>query len=328
MPALRHVAHGLHPDADSLRQALQQLGTLRRFQPLQADAAFQQLIGCLPINGLVLVSYCGTGATYELEPCGAITLGFCHQGTARIEAPLGDVAATTGEGVLLPGWGGLRRHLSSGETSGVVISLEPGWISRTAAVMAGRPHDPDGVCPRFPTFSPRSLGASTLLPLRSLLHHIDVCAGFDPMLPTRLGLDDVILRLTTSLLWPEGPDHDGHGPRRLREQGGNSAFDELIDFIRSHLEQPLRLSDLEARSFYSRRALQYAFREKLGCTPMQWIREQRLGLAMQRLQSSPAPVSIQEVALGCGYRHTSQFSADFKRRFGLTPSQVRRPGLR
>ncbi|MFM9089939.1 MAG: hypothetical protein ACKOPT_17785, partial [Cyanobium sp.] len=96
------------------------------------------------------------------------------------------------------------------------------------------------------------------------------------------------------------------------DRRSGAAFDELLDYIRAHLDQPLRLSDLEARSFYSRRALQYAFRDKLNTTPLQWIREQRLSRA---------------VAQACGYRQTSRFSTDFKRCFGLTPSQAKRPSL-
>jgi transcriptional regulator GlxA family with amidase domain len=104
----------------------------------------------------------------------------------------------------------------------------------------------------------------------------------------------------------------------------SAAFDELLDYIRAHLD-PLRLSDLETRSFCSRRPLQYAFRDKLNTTPVQWIREQRLARAMDQLQREGPAASIRAVALACGYRQTSQFSADFKRRFGLPPPQVKPP---
>ncbi|MFM9102847.1 MAG: hypothetical protein ACKOPS_16610 [Cyanobium sp.] len=72
--------------------------------------------------------------------------------------------------------------------------------------------------------------------------------------------------------------------RRIHGRAGGSSFDELIDTIRANLDQPLRLSDLEARSHYSSCALQYAFRERLGCTPRQWIREQRLEQAVAQLE--------------------------------------------
>ena len=108
-----------------------------------------------------------------------------------------------------------------------------------------------------------------------------------------------------------------------RTPDGRRSFDDLIDYIRAHLDQPLRLSDLEAQSHYSRRALQYAFRERLNSTPKQWIREQRLALALEELRREPRR-SIQAVALSCGYLRVSHFSQDFKTRFGISPSQARR----
>jgi len=114
--------------------------------------------------------------------------------------------------------------------------------------------------------------------------------------------------------------------RRIHGRAGGSSFDELIDTIRANLDQPLRLSDLEARSHYSSCALQYAFRERLGCTPRQWIREQRLEKAMRQLEQGARGSSIQAIALACGYRHAGHFSSDFRKHFGLTPSAVRWQG--
>ena len=111
---------------------------------------------------------------------------------------------------------------------------------------------------------------------------------------------------------------------RYRERQGRKTFDELIDFIRANLDQPLRLSDLEARSQFSRWALQEAFRQRLNTTPMEWIREQRLQRAMEHLQRAEERVPLKELALRCGYLRLSHFSRDFKKRFGLPPSRVDR----
>lgn len=79
---------------------------------------------------------------------------------------------------------------------------------------------------------------------------------------------------------------------------------------------------MEARSHYSRRALQYAFREKLNSTPKQWIRQQRLMEARDQLEAGSASLSVLAVALRCGYQSLSHFSTDFKREFGVSPSTV------
>jgi AraC-like DNA-binding protein len=125
--------------------------------------------------------------------------------------------------------------------------------------------------------------------------------------------------LHPELLWAEPADllchRDGRAPRN---------FDILIDYILANLDQPLTLSDLEARSHYSRRSLQYAFQEQLQCSPKQWIREQRLMVAMRKFQCDGQRPSVQEVAQACGYANLSHFSRDFKARFGINPSTAKR----
>lgn len=172
-----------------------------------------------------------------------------------------------------------------------------------------------------------SHGLAQAAALQALVGWIDRCVACDPGLPARLGAGDSLLRQVAVLLDPglllERPGES----ERLRERAGRSAFDDLIDHIRANLHQPLRLSDLEARSHYSRRALQYAFQQKLGCSPMAWIRRQRLERALAQLESGAPELTLQAVALACGYRHQGHFSREFQRRFGLPPSAVRRQRL-
>lgn len=108
----------------------------------------------------------------------------------------------------------------------------------------------------------------------------------------------------------------------------SSTLDASIEALRAHLQaklhKPLRLKDLEAHTHYSSRSLQYAFRRQLGCSPMQWIHDQRLARAMALLQSHGRQISIQAVAKACGYRHTGQLRVLFKRRYGVSPSKIQR----
>jgi AraC-like DNA-binding protein len=45
---------------------------------------------------------------------------------------------------------------------------------------------------------------------------------------------------------------------------------------------------------------------------------------MEHLQQAEEHLSLKQLALRCGYLRLSHFSRDFKKRFGLPPSQVRR----
>ncbi|MEB3156975.1 MAG: hypothetical protein VKO26_06010 [Cyanobacteriota bacterium] len=78
----------------------------------------------------------------------------------------------------------------------------------------------------------------------------------DHRLPARLGLDDVLHRLVAAHLDPALLEEGPADRERAHTREGKSAIDDPLDDIRHNLDQPLRLSDLEARSHSSRRALQ------------------------------------------------------------------------
>jgi len=62
---------------------------------------------------------------------------------------------------------------------------------------------------------------------------------------------------------------------------------------------------------------------KLEGTSVQEIKDQaRLGLALHLLQTTGNPIGV--IADECGYQSQSRFTERFKRRFGLTPSELRK----
>ena len=69
----------------------------------------------------------------------------------------------------------------------------------------------------------------------------------------------------------------------------------------------------------STRHLQRLFKARLQCTPGDWLREQRLQRARQMLTDA---CSVKRVAYALGFNQASQFSRDFKARFGYSPSVV------
>jgi len=75
----------------------------------------------------------------------------------------------------------------------------------------------------------------------------------------------------------------------------------------------------------SRAAFAKAFLAALGCSPRQWLREQRLELARTLLSQSDA--GLAEIAERSGYANEFGLSRAFKRRFGVAPGRFRR-GLR
>jgi len=136
-------------------------------------------------------------------------------------------------------------------------------------------------------------------------------------------LDDLIKRLMVMLLVP---DLFEIGSPPSPSLASSSAFPhrDLVDWIMANLDQPISLTDMEQRSCYSRRSLQYTFKQHYGCGPMQWLRQQRLEKAMRLLQESGGQLGLSQVAQSCGYISQSSFSRDFLKRFGQRPSKVRR----
>jgi AraC-like DNA-binding protein len=67
----------------------------------------------------------------------------------------------------------------------------------------------------------------------------------------------------------------------------------------------------------SARQLQRVFKARCNCSPVAWLREQRLQRARQMLSSS---CSVKRVAYSLGFSQVSQFCRDFKARFGHRPS--------
>lgn len=101
-------------------------------------------------------------------------------------------------------------------------------------------------------------------------------------------------------------------------------LDALTAWIDANLNQPIDLGTLEEQAGCSRRTLQYHFRRRFDCTPMQWVRRQRLEQALQRLQRPALLDSVWSVAQIVGYTNLSAFSRDFRQHHGLRPSDVLR----
>lgn len=78
------------------------------------------------------------------------------------------------------------------------------------------------------------------------------------------------------------------------------------------------------RLHVTRRTLQNGFHQAAAISPLGMLRALRLG-EVRRALSSPqhADQSIQDLALAWGFGSASQFSQDYRRQFGETPSQTR-----
>lgn len=235
----------------------------------------------------------------------------------------------------------LRIHASF--CAAVVFTFPPESLLPVAAAMAGSARGSlaiQAALQRTTVLDRRSdprLGTVQNLLKQSLqlIHRALAASGnVNPMLQ----LDDLVRRLLVMLLLPQLLHGEG-GRNSGSSGGGGSAtaglgqeerqqdpfsHDALVQWMLANLQEPISLSDIERRSCYSRRSLQYAFRQRYGCGPTQWLRRQRLERALSILSQPRPGLTVNQVSQDCGYLSQAAFSRDFLRRFGRKPSEVLR----
>lgn len=95
-----------------------------------------------------------------------------------------------------------------------------------------------------------------------------------------------------------------------------------LAIIARNLTDPPDITDLAAQVGVSRRTLEQRFRTHLGRSPLAEINRLRMEHAKHLLQTTKERVA--EIGVACGFADPGQFSRDFRRIVGLTPSQWRR----
>jgi transcriptional regulator GlxA family with amidase domain len=123
---------------------------------------------------------------------------------------------------------------------------------------------------------------------------------------------EVIWRLITG---PQGPTvrQIGLADSRLAHLA------RAIRWIRGHYDETLRVEQLAALATMSVSSFHRHFRAVTSMTPIQYQKEIRLHEARARLLADPGDVT--GVGYAVGYDSPSQFSREYRRRFGVSPSR-------
>jgi len=95
-----------------------------------------------------------------------------------------------------------------------------------------------------------------------------------------------------------------------------------IEFIQSHLEGDLRLSDLANEAKISSSHFIRSFRQSTGKTPYQFLLHQRVERAQSLMRDHGTPLT--QVALASGFADQHHLARVFRRITGVTPSTYRR----
>lgn len=268
-----------------------------------------------PVGSLLIASGRTTPVAVQYKPASHLIVVMGYAGVSSFLSGGSELRSMPGDVLVFPCGAGT---LCGGLHAGISFSLERERLLRTARSILG-----SGRLPGLD--APFHIGGGGLDQglLFSLFRHLDCVFGQDRHLPEALALDDQIYR-TLIHAYARSLGLTAR-PRRRTAGGWNAALDDLVDFIRANAcERPLTLTDLELHSHFSARHLQVLFRQRFGCSPMQFVRRQRLNAAMLKLQLADWHDSVTRIARDCGYRYTSNFSTDFLREFGVSPSVVLR----
>ena len=245
---------------------------------------------------------------------------FNNSGEVIFQADNQQNAPPPGSGVLMvtPTQG----HYIRSQGGGILLTTTPAALLQTAQAIQG-PLAAKRLRQRLQeplTFFAYGSAGEPSLP-RSLLqslHLVDSLLSPRGTLPAALRLDDLICRQLVLMLCPELSVEE----LAVEAVPSTTGFELLLEWLSSRVAEPVSLSEMEARSGYSRRALQRAFQQRFGCGPMQWLRRRRLELALEQLSRAEASDSVAAIARRCGYLNLAGFSRDFNRVYGRRPSEI------
>ena len=266
------------------------------------------------LNALQLVAQAGGPISVNVPDREGISLLFVAEGEVHLQQHSSAVVAGAGEWFLVPPQ---PLHWQSTTFNALCLTAPQQELQGMGPLLLQRLHPGQG-----------SVQASLLQMLTVSLRTIAALPAAHGAVLNSLALDQHLLRLMGVLALmggaDDGADADGGDPLLRPSSTARDALDDLISYIKDNLDQPLNLTVLQNRSHYSRRALQYAFRERLGCTATQWIRAQRLDLARSRLLAAAPGDTVSSIAQACGYHAMGLFSIDFQQRFHVKPSVLLR----
>lgn len=96
-----------------------------------------------------------------------------------------------------------------------------------------------------------------------------------------------------------------------------------LDFMHANLAEPLSISDISHACGVNARTLQKGFRQALGQTPMQVLRDARLDTAYYLLNGRADTTTVSDAAYSAGFSHLGRFAMQYRARFGHSPSRRR-----
>lgn len=135
---------------------------------------------------------------------------------------------------------------------------------------------------------------------------------------SELVLDAATRALAAAVL--EAFPHDGEGRGSpVTSRATPATIRRALAFMESEAGSPIGITEISRAARVTPRALQYAFRRHLDCTPLEHLRRLRLEHVRDELSDPDPGTTVTAVASRWGFFHLGHFSAAYRTRFGETP---------
>jgi AraC-like DNA-binding protein len=285
----------------------------------KSNEKFHYKISTINVNGLKLASLSMSPFRFEVEKSEGIVLIIPFVGRGNIEAA-GSAYEWQGSelALLLPGCAYSGTCTLS---SVLMININPVRLGIAAAQMQSSNVD-----------AALTNDMSEIRKINLNAHRLSfdkifqqLCAVIEqmtdyPELLGKSGIDESFYRVLALALQPEilGKVPDTAKIRKYARR----KLDRTCHYIKAHIVQQFSLSNLDHISGMSRRSLHYEFQERYRCTPMQWVRAERLHQAHNKLSRAIPSTTVTSVALACGFSTPESFSNHYKKKYGESPANV------
>lgn len=289
------------------------------------------------------IRYFGHGSDFEFK-LRAMQAGEVHGGRFRHTMPTRAEIAPFQQFLTSTVLAGQMRWDSGGEQISfrrgqvlrcpTVTSSDTTWSGLTVALM-GVPLGAVGRAAQAHTgIDPADLRFHTLTPVspvmtrrwRALTGFVHRMLSVDgTMLDSpliRAHLTDMIA-VTALTVFPNSTITAEHTPGAGRV--APAALRRAVAYLDDHADQPVTLAEVAEAAGVTPRALQAAFRQHYGTTPMTYLRRVRLEGAHRDLQTgSPGQESVTAVAYRWGFSSPSRFAAYYRGAYGVLPNRTLR----
>ena len=280
-----------------------ELGTVRHQRADHGTVAFDHLT----IGGPV---------TFDADPMPALVVVDVLGGSVSYTRDGVTDVARDGETILAAGW----DMAFSGSGEGYDIRTTSITADLLATAVAEIDPERSGPQVSFRSYVPHSRAAGARWRAT-----VDELAAHYPEVTVALGHADASLLLGHTLL-DTFPNDVVDGVTRAGARGelygdSPSAVRRALSVIEDRAHEELTLEQLAGAVAVTPRALQYAFRKELGCTPQDYLRRVRLDLARQSLRDGSAQ-SVGDAAARFGFFNPGRFASDYRQVFDENPGQT------